>query len=109
MPSLKEIAEAAWKEDDEDNARLGAKNWNSDACMRLIHALVDHEEIKAKFLNRLNLPAGFSSVKNREQLRATNVWRLLAEKWNDKNFNPETVVVPAVHTNFTFSDIILHS
>jgi hypothetical protein len=84
VASRKEVAEAAQRENDEDNARLGAGNWNSDACMRLIHALVDHDEIKAKFLNRLNLPAGRSSVENREQLRATDVWHLMADKWNDK-------------------------
>ncbi len=66
VASQKEIAEAAWKEDDEDNAQLGARNWNSDACLRLIHALINYGEIKAKFLNQLNLPAGRSSVKNRE-------------------------------------------
>ena len=109
VASRKEGAEAARKEDAEDNARLGAGNWNSEACMRLIHALVDHDDLKAKFLNRLNLPAGRSSVENREQLRATNVWQLLAEKWNDKNFSPETVAIPALHTDFTFSDVILHA
>ncbi len=77
-------------------------------CLHLIHALVDHDQIKAKFLNRLNLPAGRSAVKNREQLCTTNVWHLLAEKWNDKKFEPETVAIPELHTDFTFSDIILH-
>jgi hypothetical protein len=109
VASRKEVAEAAQRENDEDNARLGAGNWNSDACMRLIHALVDHDEIKAKFLNRLNLPAGRSSVENREQLRGTDVWHLMADKWNDKNFITETVSMPALHSEFTFSDIILHS
>ena len=47
----KKVSESARKEDDEDNARLGAGNWNSEACMRLIHALVDHDDLKAKFLN----------------------------------------------------------
>jgi hypothetical protein len=69
--------------------------------------LVDHDQIKAKFLNRLNLPAGCSTVENREQLHTTNVWHLLAEKWNDKKFEPETVAMPELHTDFTFSDIIL--
>ena len=55
------------------------------------------------------LPSGCSSVENREQLRATNMSQLLAEKWNDKNFSPETVAMPALHTNFTSSDIIFHA
>ena len=59
------IADAARKEESKDNAYLSACNWNSTACMRLIHALVNHDEVKAKFLNRLNLPAGHSTGENR--------------------------------------------
>ena len=77
--------------------------------MRLIHALVDHDALKSKFLNRLNLPAGHSSIKNQQQAHATDVWHLLAEKWNDKNFAPETVSLPALHTEFAFLDVILHA
>ncbi len=55
--SQKAVAEAAQREENEDNARLGAGNWNSTACMRLIHALIDHDDLKTKFLNQLNLPA----------------------------------------------------
>jgi hypothetical protein len=102
------VAEAAKKDDGKDNARLGAGNWNSTASLRLIHALVDHDHIKTKFLNRLNLPAGRSAVENREQLRTTSVWHLLAEKWNDEKFEPDTVAMPEVHTDYTCSDIIMH-
>ena len=77
--------------------------------MRLIHALVDHDHLKAKFLNRLSLPSGRSSVENREQMRASDIWHLLADKWNDQYFAPETVAMPELHTDFTFSDIILHA
>jgi hypothetical protein len=108
VASRKEILEAARKEEEEDNARLGAGNWNATACMRLIHALIDHDEIKAKFLNRLDLPAGRSAVENRAQIQATNVWHLMADKWNDKNFEPETASLPEVHSEFALSDIILH-
>ncbi len=51
VASQKDVAEAAQKENNEDNARLGSRNWNSEACMRIIHGLVDHDEIKAKFVN----------------------------------------------------------
>jgi hypothetical protein len=77
--------------------------------MRLIHALVDHDDIKAKFLNRLNLPAGHSTVENREQIRAMDVWHLLADKWNDEDFAPETCMLPHLHAKFSFADIILHA
>ncbi len=84
VASQKEVIEAAQEEEEEENARLGASNWNATTCMRLIHALVDHDEIKAKFLNRSDLPAGRSVVENREQFCTTNVWHLIANKWNDK-------------------------
>ncbi len=51
VATRKEVIEAAQKEDNDDNACLGAGNWNSVVCLRLIHALVDHDQIKAKFLN----------------------------------------------------------
>ena len=109
VSARKEVAEAAQKENDDDNARLSAGNWNSDACMRLIHALVDHDHLKAKFLNRLSIPTGRSSIENREQVRASDVWHLLADKWNDKTFEPETVAMPELHTDLSFSDIILYA
>ncbi len=108
VASRKAVAEAAQKEENEENARLGAGNWNSTACMRLIHALVDHDDLKAKFLNRLDLPAGRASIENRVQLRATDVWHLLADKWNDPKFEPDTVALPQLHSNFAVSDIILY-
>jgi hypothetical protein len=43
IASQKEIAEAAWKEDDKDNAWLGTGNWNLGACLHLIHALINQE------------------------------------------------------------------
>jgi hypothetical protein len=105
----KAIADAAQREEIDNNARLSAGNWNSTACLRLIHALVDHDEIKSKFLNRLNLPAGRSTFEHREHNWATDVWHLLANKWNDKNFAPEIMSLPQLHTEFALLDIILHS
>ena len=58
--------------------------------------LIDFDDIKQQFLKRMNLPPGRSSVENREQLRASNVWKKMADKWNDKSFEPETVAMPDV-------------
>ncbi len=98
VSSWKEVIEAARKENDNDNARLGVGYWNLSACMRLSHALVDHNDIKAKFLNRLNHPVGRSTVEKREQFHATDVWHLLTDRWNDE----ETCVLPHLHTEFIF-------
>ena len=105
----KKIADEARKEEADENAQLGSGNWNSTACFRLIHTLIDFDDIKQQFLKRMNLPPGRSSVENREQLRASSVWQKMADKWNDKSFAPETVAMPDVYTEFSFSDIILHS
>ena len=105
----KKIANEATKEEADENARLGSGNWNSTACLCLIYTLIDFDDIKQQFLKRMNLPPGWSSVENREQLRALNVWQKMADKWNDKSFEPETVAMPDACTEFSFSDIILHS
>ncbi len=39
----------------------------------------------------------------------TDVWHLLAHKWNDKDFAPEIMSLPQLHTEFTLPDFILHS
>jgi hypothetical protein len=77
--------------------------------MRLIHALVNHDEIKAKFLNGLNLFAGCFTFYDREQLSTANVWHLLAENWNDKKFAQETESMPALNKETAISNIILQS
>ncbi len=86
--------------------------------MRLIHALIDidHDDLKAKFLNRLNLPAGqlvalllktYSNSSIAQPMYDT--YLQLAEKWNDSHFEPETVAFTALHTElFSFFDVILY-
>ena len=54
----KQIAEDSVKEAAEEDTCLGSGYWNSTACMRLIHALIDHDHIKRIFLNRMNLTDG---------------------------------------------------
>ena len=73
--------------------------------MHLIHAFVDHNDLKAKFLNQLNLPTGCSPIKNREQIHALDVWHLMADKWNDKSFELETVTMQELHMDFTVANM----
>ena len=110
----KALVIAAEKEAAEENNRLSvAGNWNATACMRLIHTLIDDNDnnnniIKSKFLNRLILPAGRASVENREQIRATDVWHLMADRWNNQDFEPETESLPDLHPDFAVSDTIFY-
>ena len=34
---------------------------------------------------------------------------MLADKWNDKDFVPEIMLLPQLHTKFALPDFILHS
>jgi hypothetical protein len=38
-----------------------------------------------------------------------DIWHLLANKWNDKDFAPEIMSLPQLHTKFALQDIMLHS
>ena len=71
--------------------------------LHLIHALIDHDEIKRAFHTRHNLPGGHMEVENRntEEMRRSFVWQLLADKWNDPLFLPITAALPDVHSEFS--------
>jgi hypothetical protein len=64
--------------------------------LRLIHCLTDDEKIRSAYvdsfdaLNRLELDAP----------RGGNVYDMIANKWNDKDFNPSTDMFPALHSDF---------
>ena len=56
---------AAEKEREARDIAKGGSNWVGKYPMhRLIHALVDHDEIKRAFLMRHNLPNGRMTVEN---------------------------------------------
>jgi hypothetical protein len=84
-------AESAVREKDNEDRTLGGggASWHGKFPMlRLIHALIDHDEIKSAFLMRHNLPGGHMTIENRntEEARLGTVWQMLADKWNDPIF-----------------------
>ena len=94
-------------ETDQGNAKLAAGNWvGKYPFLRMLHAIIDNEEIKAMFLRRAELPSGRMAVENR--LHIVLVWTRIAEVWNDTTFEPLTEALPHEHTDFSESEIITH-
>jgi hypothetical protein len=81
----------------------GTGNWvGKFPFLRLIHAIIDDDNIKAAYIRRLQVPSGRMAVENRRTQAAieSNVWYMVAEKWNNKSFSP-TTSVKDTHSDFS--------
>jgi hypothetical protein len=80
----------------------GAKWQGKLPHLRLIHAIIDDVDIKSAYIRRLHLPSGRMAVENRRtpEAVASNVWHMVAEKWNDQSFAP-TTSVKETHSDFS--------
>ena len=81
----KNVAEMAMAEKASKTRDLlsSSANWiGKYPILHLIHALVDHDEIKRSFLTCHDLTRGCISIENRntEDARASSVWQLIADK-----------------------------
>jgi hypothetical protein len=76
--------------------------------LRMMHALVDHNEIKRAYLTRHDLPAGQIGIENchTAAAMAQNVWQLITDKWNDTLFSPSTNAIDC-HPDFFSSEVIV--
>ena len=91
------------KEKEDQELAGGGSSWiGKYPMLRLIHALIDHDNIKRAFLGLHDLPGGRMGVENRntEEARMNSVWQMLSDKWNDPNFLPVTAVLPDLHSDF---------
>jgi hypothetical protein len=82
---------------------VGSSSWiGKYPRLHLIHAVIDDNDIKAAYLGRLNLPSGRMAIEQRNTQAAmeSNVWHMVANKWNDLNFLPVTSVKSDTHSNF---------
>ena len=85
------------------------KKWSGRLpYLRLIHALVDNDDIKVAYLRRGDIPSGRMAVDNRntEEAKAANVWQMMADKWNDESFVPATASEPDWHFHYARSETI---
>ncbi len=119
VASRKKAAINAAQERDKEAAKLlaldgeGAKNkyksWNGRLpYLRLIHTLIDHDNIKAAYIRRGDIPSGRMAVENRntKEAKEASVWQMMADKWNDHSFTPATASEPDWHPHYTSSETI---
>jgi hypothetical protein len=73
-------------------------NWTGQVpYLRLTHCVVD-DSIKEAYLNRDTIQPGSMEVENRNSsVREESVWEKIANLWNDREFEPETLCLPDLH------------
>ena len=79
-------------------------NWTGQyPYLRLMHCLVDHDDMKHAFLHRhdLNGDRGTIDGRNSDECRDISVWEMIADKWNDKDYEPVTEVISEENGFFT--------
>jgi hypothetical protein len=88
------------------------KSWTGKyPYLRLIHAIVDNDDIKRAFIHHNDVPSGRMAVENRntKEAKAANVWQRVADKWNDVGFAPATESLPDLFRDtFAVSETIPH-
>ena len=96
----------------EAEKRLLDKSWVGKLpWMRLIHSLVDDDEIKLLFLHRNDVSTSRMAVENRNstEKKPKSVWERLSDKWNDPSYVVETAEIDGLHSDFVYSELICHS
>ena len=67
-----------------------------------IHALVDDDEVKNLYLDWCSIDRNRHAIygHNSTNKRATTVWEMIANSWNNPTFNPVTEIVFDLHLKF---------
>ncbi len=70
--------------------------------LRLIHCIIDDDNIKAAYLARNNCSGDHMAVKNMAmpEVQAANAWMMFSNKWNDPDYFPVTSVKLETHSDF---------
>jgi hypothetical protein len=87
------------------------KKWvGKEPILRLIHALVDNDEIKHAYLERFDVPSDRMVIENRNtpETRAACCWAMMAVKWNDPHFSPSSILMSELHSDFGEPIVIDH-
>lgn len=101
----KQLAFEALEKEASENDLL-SRSWTGELpYLRLIHALIDHDDIKELFLHRNDLSGDRLEIENRNstERRQATVWDKLAEKWNDPLYNPVSEEIPELHSRYIVS------
>ena len=93
-------ARAEAKESDE---KSGGAWYGPIPMLRLIMALVDSDEIRHAYMKRNDISNERIVLDNQKSVekRARTVWELVADKWNDIKFEPETEVFEELHSEYS--------
>ena len=60
----------------------------------LIHCLIEDDAIKSAFIRRHNSKDRMQlDSRNSAEKRDLTVWELMSAKWNDREFNPKTMIL----------------
>jgi hypothetical protein len=79
---------------------ISLSNWTGNVPhLRLIHCVVD-DSIKDLYRRRDNLQPGRMTVDSRNSsVREETVWEKISNLWNDKEFEPDTMIMTGLHPN----------
>ena len=94
-------------------AKTNGLNWSGKIpWLRLIHCLIDHDEVRTAYTKRTDLPSSRMHVENRKSVdkQPKNIWELLSAKWNDEDFTCSTIAMlgPA-RDDFRYPLVIDHT
>ena len=77
------------------SSNVGGGNWiGKYPHLCLIHAVIDDNNIKTAYKHQLHVPSGRMAIENRKTASVveSNVWHMVAKKWNDPLFSTTTSV-----------------
>ncbi len=88
------------------------KKWTGRLpCLRLIHCLIDFEDIKKVYSNRLNMPSTNKrlAMDNRKSdgKHPKTVWEIISDKWNDPTYTTTTEIVLGAKKNAYDNPIVV--
>jgi len=91
--------------------KVGGAWYGPVPMLRHIMALVDSDKMRRAYMCRNDISNARIVMDNQKstEKRATTVWELLATKWNNPDFAPETEVVEDLHADFSNPIHIPHS
>ena len=80
----------------------GGNQWRGELpVLRFIHCLVENDSIKQAFIQSMKtLTRDELDARNSAEHARVDVWQLIADKWNDRSFNPRTNPYPTLHSFF---------
>jgi hypothetical protein len=103
------IRKAAMEASNAETAEIDAQmlgNWvGKNPYLRLIHSIVDNDDIKGAFIHRNRISRGRLEIEN--QNHTESVWSKIADMWNNPQFMPVTENMTSVHSDFK-ADVIDH-